>query len=336
MIKIMRFLMLTVIVFFGITELFFWTPFSPKILQFEFDDVLHHRYVPNQNNVVTFLGNYSVKSPPMNINSGGFRGPWFKEALEHIILVGSSEVMGPGLADDETIAGYLQSNYDSAITQVLNLGRGGYGPDHHKIVLDRIYQKHSVDIVIIRVALSDRFFRLIDTQNLILENQKKIRRDRIKEVFKSASFLFNRISAQVNAIKSAFSFRKNDLGTVDEIDAATKMWEEFGNTWKEIIVTANSKGAKVVFMLPNPTGSSGNHYLCEQLLGLSNDRGASVIEIGPSAYGLQEYSENRRKILTAQRFTLGYDPHSNSAQSQIIARMLYSFLTASPRRSSCE
>lgn len=336
MIVIMRHFLLTTIVFFGITELFFWSSFSPKLLQYDFDNILKHRYSSNQTNVVTFLGNYSIKSPLININKSGFRGPSFKKAQEHIAVVGSSEVMGPGLTDDETIAGYLQLNYDTMITQVLNLGRGGYGPAHHKIVLDRVYQNHSIDTVILRVALSDRFFKLVDAQKLILEKQKKLRRDRVKGLFKSSAFLFNRASAQVNAIRSGFSFQLHGTGPADEVDAATKMWEDFGDTWQEIIVNANNHGAKVVFLLPNPTGALGNHYLCEQLLALSDDRMVSTIELGPQSYGLQEYSREKRELLVAKQLTLRYDPHSNRLQTKIIADKLHSFLTASPRRSNCE
>ncbi len=323
MLALIRFFAIAAVAFVAIAETYFRTPLAPVALEYVFDETFFHRYQPNQRRVVTFLGNHSVESPPVRTNSQGFRGAEPQRDVPNIAIIGSSEVFGSGVREEETVSGVLQRRFGDSVW-VRNLGTGGHGPEHHRRMLERVASRDGVRDAVIRVAVSDHVFFMPDEAQFEAERVNKPRRERIESYVASASFVANKLLAQRHALRQLF---RRPHRSLSDTTLAEAMWRNFESAWRGAIGSAEKADVRLVFYIPNGVGDANNRYLCERLVSATDKSSASVHELGPTAFGLDGLSETMRRRRFNDRFTLGYDPHGNAARYEVIGSELHRILS---------
>ena len=318
----------------AVGEIYMQINFPPSVL-YEFDSELGFKFGADQKSIV-WQGNYSVPSPPIRINSESNRGPETDWSKKIVLAIGSSEVLGPGIEDDQTWAANLEHKLrghggNDAI-EVVNAGTGGYGPFHHLVTLDRILNAHEVDTVIIRASVGDLHFG--PPKDVARKSSlHKFLRD--KTVF--VRYLINKFDAQVRLIRRAlipFPIReKVKTAHTRTLHMAEKMWSENESYWMRSVEAAMRNQANIIFLVINPTDSAGETYLADRLSELCKILNyGTVLDLGAERFGLENLSEGDKKKVFEREFTLGYDPHANPTQHQIIAESLEEFLLEDQER----
>ena len=315
-------------------EIYMQMNFLPSVL-YEFDSELGFKFGADQKSIV-WQGNYSVPSPPIRINSESNRGPETDWSKKIVLAIGSSEVLGPGIEDDQTWAANLEhklrGHTGNDAIEVVNAGTGGYGPFHHLVTLDRILKAHEVDTVIIRASVGDLYFG--PPKDVARKSSlHKFLRD--QTVF--VRYLINKLNAQVRLIKRAlipFPFRKKvKTAHTRTLQMAEKMWSENESYWMRSVEAAMRTRANIIFLVINPTGSAGETYLADRLSELCKILNyGTVLDLGSERFGLDNLSQRERKRVFERELTLGYDPHANPKQHQIIAESLEEFLMEEQER----
>ena len=318
----------TAILALAMGEVYMQATFLPSIF-YQFDSELEFTYVPDQKSIV-WQGNYSVPSPPIRINSNSNRGSETDWSKKMVVALGSSEVMGPGIEDEQTwsanLEQILRENAGNDSIEVVNAGTGGYGPYHHSVAFERILENHDIDSAIIRASVGDRNFgppKHISRKGSL----HKFLRDHTVFI----RYLINKTNAQVRLIKRSFvpfPFRKKvNSAHTRTLKLAEKMWSENESYWMRAIEAAIHSEVKLVFLIVNPTNSDGESYLARRLSELCKTlRYGVVLEIGPQPFGLEDVPPSDRKKVFERNLTLGYDPHGNPKQHEVIAESIRDFL----------
>ena len=329
-------LLVTALFSLAIGESYMQVTFLPSLFH-QFDAEIGYTYIPNQKSI-TWQGNYSIPSPPIGINSDGHRGSETDWSKKVILALGSSEVMGPGIEDHQTWAVNLEKKLraesDDEGIEVVNTGIAGHGPFHHMVIFQRILadQKTAIDTAIIRVSVGDRYFRR-PKRALPKSSLHKFLRDHTVFI----RHLITRLNAQIRIFKRSFIpfplRKKNDTAHTRTLQMAEKMWSENKSYWNESIGNARQQQTKILFLVINPTDSAGETYMATQLSELCEILNyGSVLELGSERFGLETLSEKERQRVFERDFTLGYDPHANPKQHQIIAESLKEFLMEEQER----
>ncbi|HNP37185.1 MAG TPA: hypothetical protein PKK10_15150 [Woeseiaceae bacterium] len=317
--RITVFLALSTAIAFASLEVYFRLPWTPRLVAFDYDPELLYRYSPRQSNVAMFLGNYSIQSPRIRINNRGFRGAEPGSGHPEILVVGSSEVVGPGVREDQTITARLQAQLSKhwAQVRVVNAATGGYGPGHQRIVLQRELELNHYESIIVRVADSDASFVLPAVSELESERAAKARRDRIRHVLRSAPFVANRLRAQLDSIRAqAAALQPAPQPRAEESERRSKVNSSTWPTrdWHAMIEMANAAESDLIFYVPNGENKPENTVLCEVIEALPGKK--SVWEYGMSDFRVSSPDEYRA------RYTLGYDPHGNAERYKTLAQLL--------------
>ena len=90
-----------IIIFYVIGEIVFRMPGTLNLMNYDFDPELGYIMTPGQRNSMG-LANFSKLSPPIFINQDGYRNKSSNYSDTVVIALGSSEVLGAGVEDDET------------------------------------------------------------------------------------------------------------------------------------------------------------------------------------------------------------------------------------------
>ncbi len=329
-----RYFLIAGVTFLVFLETYFRLPIAPQIVEYDFDEQLSARHRPGQGEVITFLGNYSVESPTITIDRDGFRGLAPLDAQTRAVVIGSSEVFGPGVGDDETVSAQLTSLNSGY--RFHNLGVGGYGVDHHRIVLERAVAKHPIELAVVRVSMTDRYFVTLPPDQLALERTAKETREYYKSLVASASFTANRLTAQLASIRSQIPSPTDWFGksAKNGKEGITPVLTRYSSAIQEMIRIADAADVKLLFYIPNGQADPRNTALCTALLTvLSSHAPHTLVEFTPEDYGIQG-SETERSRQFAQRYTLGFDAHGNDARYRLLAELIDSQLT-SPQGNSC-
>lgn len=98
--------------------------------------------------------------PAATINGAGFRGaePSPASGRRRIVLVGDSFAFGYGVADDETLAHFIEGELRSAHgaeVEVLNLGVPGYGVHQMDALVRKTLDRYRPDVVILQMVKAD-------------------------------------------------------------------------------------------------------------------------------------------------------------------------------------
>lgn len=329
-------LLISVLFSLAIGEVYMQVAFLPSLFH-QFDAELGYTYIPQQQSI-TWQGNYSIPSPPIGINSDGNRGSDTDWSKKVILALGSSEVMGPGIEDDQTWAENLEKRLraksDDEAIEVVNAGVAGHGPFHHMVTFERFLadQETAIDTAILRVSVGDRSFRRPE-QVSPKSGLHKFLRD--NTVF--IRHLKARFQAQIRLLKRSFTpfpFRKKiNTAHTRTLQMAETMWSENKAYWTEFVEDAKQEQTKIIFLVINPTDSGGETLLATRLSELCKTLNyGTVLELGSERFGLENLSEREKKRVFESDFTLGYDPHANPKQHQIIAESLEEFLLEDQER----
>ena len=329
-------LLVTVLFSLVVGEVYMQVAFLPSLF-YQFDAELGYTYIPQQQSIA-WQGNYSIPSPPIRINSDGYRGSETDWSKKIILALGSSEVMGPGIEDNQTWAVNLEKKLrvksDDEAIEVVNAGVAGHGPFHHMVTFERFLadQETAIDTAILRVSVGDRNFRRPE-QVLPKSSLHKYLRDHTVFI----RHLNTRLKAQIRLLKRSFTpfpFRKKiDTAHTRTLQMAEKMWSENKSYWIEFLEDAKQKQTKIIFLVINPTDSGGETHLAARLSELCKILNyGTVLELGSERFDLENLSEREKKRVFESDFTLGYDPHANPKQHQIIAESLEEFLLEDQER----
>lgn len=327
-------LFLICVLFFFIGEIVFRLPISPKFITYDFDDELGPRLAPMQSGSMG-LGNFSVISPPISINDDGFRGESIDWSRPIILALGSSELLGPGVTDNETWSARLTELMTNEIKNdpiVVNTGTGGYGSYHVSIVLRRFLEKHKKpELVIVRISIGDRLFFRLTPQELKQNHQSSRRNKLIKKYTKFAPFLFKKILAQMYVIKRLFVRNPQDKVLsyrYEQTVAAEEMWENHKEYWERTASLCLENNIQLLFYIHNPYNTPSEHTLFNKFQ--HRFRGNSLVNVfmlGHKPFNLFDQDISTRRKEYKEIYTLSYDPHANAAQHEIIARVLFEYIT---------
>jgi len=315
-------------------EVWIRLPATADDIQYAFDEEIGHRYAPNQVAYPRALGAFALEVPPIVIDGEGYRnGPvdWNRPI---ILALGSSEVVGPSVSDEEIWTARLtrrlrRGSGDDPI--VYNAGIGGYGPFHSSVVLQRFIEKHEKPVlVIVRVAIGDRSFLPFTPEQLREEKSKKKKRDAIKKYTLFLPFLYNKATLQLDSVKSVLSVylpggRLKQPGN-RMANASERMWKQNKEYWFKIAALCKKMGIPVLFFVHNPLGAPEDRALFNTFAAhFQNKRCDFVWMLDDAPFGLQGDLNERRSTFAA-KYTLGYDPHANSFQHQVIADEMFKYL----------
>src|SRR6266853_168946 len=326
-------LLLVGLVFLLVGELWFRLPWTTKLVVWEFDEELVSRLSASQSRGIG-LGNFSAVSPPMGINRDGFRNSEIDWTLPTILAVGSSELLGPGVEDNEVWTSIVSERLSIAKGEwitVVNAGSGGHGPYHHAVQVRRFLEKYPLPLlVLVRVSVSDRFFVRPNAAELDAARKYNALSRRIKRYSEFLPFLVNKIQAQVIAIQDAFApIRKvtQATGAHEAPAVADAMWHANASFWKDIASRATQSGVPVLFLVDGADGAASAERLSELLSHEFQDRSdVSVVLFGAREIGLSTHDDITRRKQYREQFTLGYDPHANAILHRLIAEFLTTLL----------
>ncbi len=330
-------LMLVLVIFMIIGEISFRLPGSTQTIRYAYDDELGVAYRPRQT-AVSFLGNFSVQSPPITINEQGYRGATADITRPSILICGSSEVFGPGISDNEVFSSQLESLLDAKgyRHQVLNLGVGGYGPYHHAVTANRYVRALAPSHVVVRVSSGDRFFKRPTESQLDNLRRLRERNDRIGKRTAFVPFLYNKMRAQSTAIKatydSLFDFSDDELKEQTSVFATSEaagiaMWDANNEYWLKLIADSVNHNFELIFLVVNPRSLAADEYIARQLaLTAKEYTNVTVLELDSRRYSSTAENKTLSAEWYSREYTLGYDPHSNARHHALIAENIFDTL----------
>jgi hypothetical protein len=332
-----------------IGEVWLRAPWAPHSIQYVFDEELGHRYMPNQIATPKPLGLFSVEAPAMVLDENGFRNSEVDWSHPVILALGSSEIVGPGVAEGDIwtarLAHYLSEANGTNVT-VYNAGTAAYGPYHQMVVLRRFVQQHGMPgLIIVRVSLADREFLPMSDEDLRREKTMKERRDRIKRYSLFVPFLLAKAQLQMNSIRAIPSMwhlgpadgARSEIGTTATVE---QMWLQQSKYWNEMASFAHHLRIPLVFLVSDPSGTDGGEDLFRAIRrDLAGDPCRFVWLLGSKPFGLSHNDVHERVRAFTEAYTLRYDPHANALQHRIIAKELFGYLQALPidlrRKGAC-
>ncbi len=322
--QLIKYLFLVGLVALVCIELYFRSPLAPIIMKYDFHPQRFYSLAPNQPKVHEMLANFSVLSPPYRINADGFRGPEILKEEPTIALVGSSEVLGEGVQEEDTISAHLQRELEHSPV-VTNLGVVGYGPEHHVLVVDWAMEQLALEALVVRVTVKQRYSYLREAAEFPAEKAKKERNLKIRQVSRSAPFLFVKAIHQFNSPLHSFQRYLKTFKPVDPLadqKIAAQAWEANGKTWQAILDTASNNAVPILFYVENGAGSRSENLLCKYLEQITRPPMSTVVEMGPSFFGLDDIPKTHLTAEFKRNYTLGFDPHGNSAQYKMLAKRI--------------
>ncbi len=315
--------------FFLIGEVYFRFPSTLRMLSYEFDSDLAMRLRPNQRGV-SIIGKGTF-TPAITLNLEGYRGESIN-GKKTILCLGSSEVLGTGVKDNETWVSILERTLVSRgiDIQTINAGNPGYGPYHFKITLERFLLKHPApEAVIIRINTGDMDFVQPSQNEIETVKKNNYRNTKLKKITIFLPYLFNKMERQKKSILQVFDFKKkssvNELNKYESSQAADTMINRFRADFKSIVSICQKQNILLIFSVIDPISTPSSVRLASQLDSLTISTGykkAFVYPILCKEYNLQNYSLLERKKAVMETLRLPGDPHSNALQHLIIGERL--------------
>ena len=326
-----RFLLI-LIVTFVMGEVYFQLPGVLPLLRYSPDSKLGHQFEPNQLASI-WLGNFSIVSPPISINNFGLRGRNIDWSKDSILVLGSSEVFGSGVADSETWAYLLEKEFlkNGTDIQVINGGCTGYGPYHALQNFRRIVDKVDLNTVIVRVSAGDRLFKLPSTGGMNRPSENSLLLT-IKDFTRNNSqflrFMVNKSQAQVSSIKNAiYPFFINSVHQKKKTSSRQIKFFEDNLIYLESMVSiALEKKVSLVFLVIDP-GEYQDGIVFNSLSNeFSQTKNVSILYLGADSFNMGCVPEKELRRTVRSKFTFGFDPHANQLQHKIISQNLYNYL----------
>lgn len=316
-----------------------WTraPFVTPRLEYQVDRDLDGRLRPGQRGFM-WMGNMSLRSPPITLNSEGHRGRETDWDAPVILTLGGSDTFGSGVADGETWAALLEAKIRQVsgleAVQVVNAAHPGHGPAHQLVTLRRILQEHSPEGIIAGVALgmwNMQAPREDDKDPLV---EKARFRERVRGYTRFLPLVVTKAELQASGIKKAWvpAFLRPRSATDGRAnpELGRRLWERNRRNWEEMLDLARSRGIPLIFHVDNLQARDNMQTVVLGLERLCAAGGCSVLRLGPEVLSLDPtlppdvLPEEFR-----QRYTLRLDGHGNAAQHLAIATATWRYLESS-------
>ncbi|MCI0459324.1 MAG: hypothetical protein L0Z62_20435 [Gemmataceae bacterium] len=266
------------------------------------------------------------------VNRDGHRGRDTDWSRPVILAVGDSQGWGAGVADEQVWTARLEQQLrrerDYATFQVVNASHPGHGPYHQYLRARRVFEKHAVDVMIVRVSLEDWSFTPTPARELPELVEAARARQSLRRYTKFVPFLAKKGQEQLTSIRATVSLPQGDVETPSAEEKGRLMWETHGRWWEKLTELAAEHEVPVVFYLHDPTDLPGSAVLHNRLRGLARAYpGVHVLRLGSEVYGLRGASPEEVYRDYRARFTLPHDAHANARQHELIGRTVHSFLT---------
>jgi hypothetical protein len=326
-------IIVTTIVTLVVGEIWFRLPCNSPLLDYEYNDTLLYKLKPNQRGCI-LQGGGGIVSPPITINKDGFRNDSINWKYPAILCLGSSEVLGTGVKDNECWTYILQQHLLSCSSDkisVVNAGSMSYGPYHALMILKSFLNRKHPDLVILRVATGDKDFQKPSQYTLSQKKNENKSHSKIKKMSKFIPFLLLKAEAQQKRIRNVFTANKRptkQLLNSYEIDsAAYDMWNKNGDYLREIGNICDKNSIQLIFVIYDPIETPATTRL-ETILekNMSDYKNCSVIMLGSKVFGLDQLPIEKRKEITIKTLRIPFDPHSNALQHRIVGKELAKFI----------
>jgi len=322
--------LLTIALTLGLGEACMRLPIGLRQLEYEPDADLDGRLAPSQVGYV-WLANMSLQSPRITLNRDGHRGADTDWAQPVVLAVGDSEWFGAGVADDEVWTRHLERDLRPATglerLQVVNAGHPGFGPYHEFVAFRRVLRAHRVEAVIVRVAIGQRNFGPVPAAERQQRLKAAQRRAVVRRVTKFLPFVFNKVEAQMDAVRAALVPRvlrrpagglERGLGRAMALEA--RPW------WDALAALAEANNIPVVFVIDDVRGELPARELEAELRSIEASRRIVTVErLGPERFGLDPQSPAIGRIVR-ETLVLERDPHANSLQHRLLGRAVFDSL----------
>jgi hypothetical protein len=321
------FLIVMITLIFG--EIWFRLPCNPPLLDYEYDDTLLFKLKPNQKGCI-LQGGGGLVSPPITINNDGFRNDPVNWTYPSILCLGSSEVLGSGVKDNECWTSILQKRllpfFDGKIS-VINAGNVGYGPYHAMNVLKSFINKKRPNMVIFRLSTGDKDFQKPTESILYKKRPEKDLNKKIKKVSRFIPFLLLKMEAQQKRIENMLLNNKNVPGTLlnqYEIESAAEdMWNNNGVYIHEIGNICHKLSVPLIFVVYDPIETPASIKLVNILKkNMADCPTCSIVFFGSNIFGMDQLPIAQRKEITIKTLRIPYDPHANALQHHIVGEAL--------------
>lgn len=314
-----------------IGEAVFRLPWVAGILAYEYDGKLGWRLAPGQRGCL-FMGNLSFLSPTIGINEDGYRNGKLDWNSPKVLCLGSSEAMGMGVEDNEVWTHRMEERLRPLLpgVEVVNAAGPAYGPFHSGVVLERFLARKVPHLVVVRVSLGDRNFQPPSFEELERLRRKSERTQRILAVARYLPFLYNKIQAQMMAIRDVFPKKGNAPATgtrADRADAGISMWNAQREHWRAIADTCTSRSIPALFFVDDPLDTEAGEVLTARIRDNITGPGIAVEHLGSKWFELRATDLLERRREYGARYTLARDPHSNPAKHERVAAFIVEVVT---------
>jgi hypothetical protein len=310
-----------------IGEIWLRIPFIPQRLEYQPDKDLGAILQPNQSGYM-WLGNMSIRSPEIIINSYGYRGKEIDRSKHIILALGGSDTFGSGVKENEVWTNIFEINLNKiqrfSDHVVVNAAHPGHGPSHNLIRLQRFIKKDIPVAIIIRINTAGRMFLAPNESQKEIEYIKAKKRYAIRKYTKFLPFIYNKVKLQLPIIKKVFrpkllsSHPNSNIPNKENSGELT--WRRNKLFWSKMISVAQNFNIPLVFCVSDLIGSEGNIFLKQKLEYMcSNLKNLYVIYIGPEAIGLENVDKKYAQQIFREKYTLRLDPHGNPLYQHIIA-----------------
>lgn len=290
-------------------------------LEYEVDHDLYWRLQPNQRGF-EWMANMSKKSPPISINSRGFRGIENEDTNKSdvkVLAIGSSFAMGVGVEDEEVWTarlGQLMVEEPYKIV-VLNAANPGWGPFQHAKIIEKEARNLNVDTLIIMVSSGDlNFLPFTDPK----EKSEYIKKSELKKKFANISSFVTFSYRKLETLIIRFRLRINSLFKNDnEKSANAGDTEKINQTlldkvekqkqyWWDMAELAREYKKPLIFLMLNPE------------TGVVTDRIRLIISNIAAANPYIKTVEVDTTNRSYEELIITGDGHPNAEYHQIIAK----------------
>lgn len=308
-------------------------------LTYEVDNDLYWRLRPNQRGF-EWLANMSKKSPPISINSKGFRGAEIEdsnESIARVLAIGSSSAMGAGVEDEEVWTARLEQLLGTGDqkTVVFNAANPGWGPFQHAKFIERESRSLNVDAIIVMVSSGDLNFLPFTDIKLKEEYLKKSElKKKLANISPFITYSYRKLETLMIRFKpKILAMFENNNEVEDPVERARKSnqmllekIEKQKQYWSTMAELAMEYKKPLIFLLLKPDTRAVTDRIRLIISGITvTNPYTRIVEVDTT-------NRNKEELIIAG------DGHPNAEYHQIIAETvlepLQTFLNTSPSQSA--
>ena len=298
---------------------FRWLPHQHR-LEYQVDNNLLWRLAPNQQGF-EWLAQMSQKSPPIHINSLGYRGQeigLYQSSTAKILAVGSSSTLGTGVAEGLVWHQLLQRELNAIGYDVtlFNGANPGWGPFQHASFLEQEITKIQPDMLLVFINHQDLQFKpKSNTQKQHYLEQAKKRKE-LLDISPFLTYCLRKIESFVrpvlHSISGMFETSKNDQNYSMDIQPLFDLHTPYR---QHMIQLSQYHQIPLVFFIPNLFNNAQSMKLEQFLKYLTKDHPLVTVH---ALISTESLSPNETTLLE-QHYLIANDGHPNAAYHQAMA-----------------